>query len=214
MKSNFWHNRNIVLLFPVFGMILFVLLYILAALAYPGGSYTNPNHDAFSFWNNYLCDLLDTYTVSGVLNSGRIFARLALLVLCLSLILLWYHLPKLFSSKNKYHRIMQISGIISLGITLLLSDGNHDLIVRIAGVFGVIALLATFVELFKAKFYFLFSLGIFCLIIFFINYYIYETGVYIGILPIIQKVTFAGFICWFLLLNILLYRKQNTVFEL
>lgn len=211
MRLSIWIIKANLLLLPLWGMAAFIFLYVLAALNYPGGSYADPDHTKFSFWNNYLCDLLDTYTIGGVLNSSRVFARLALLVLCLSLMLLWYQLPKLFTVRNKNQRIIQISGTTSLAITLLLSTGNHDLVVRIAGVLGVIAMVFTFIELCRAKFYTLFILGLFCLIIFFINYYIYETGIFIETLPVIQKITFAGFIYWFLLLNISLYRKQNSV---
>ena len=45
-----------ILLLPLFGMLLFVLLYVLAALDYPGGSWILPEQNGFSFWNNYLCD--------------------------------------------------------------------------------------------------------------------------------------------------------------
>ncbi len=209
MKHNLWLGRGIIWLLPTLGMGVFVVLYVLAALAYPGGSYANPNHDAFSFWNNYLCDLLDTYTIGGHLNSARVFARLGLLVLCVSLSFLWYLMPKLFENKSNNQRVMQISGITSLLLTLFLSDNNHDIVVRIAGVFGVIALLSLFVELHKAKLKSLLFFGFFCLAIFFVNYYIYETGIYISSLPVIQKITFVGFISWFLLLNVLIYRKQT-----
>ena len=209
MKHNLGLGGRIIWLLPTWGMGVFILLYILAAFSYPGGSYANPTHDAFSFWNNYLCDLLDTYTIGGHLNSARLFARLGLLVLCVSLSFLWYLMPKLFATKSNNQRVMQISGIASLLLTLFLSDNNHDVVVRIAGVFGVIALISLFVELHKAKHKALLWFGICCLAIFFINYYIYETGIYITSLPVIQKITFLGFITWFLLLNVLIYRKQT-----
>lgn len=199
-----------IFLFPLIGIATFVILYILAALNYPGGSYADPNHNGFSFWNNYLCDLLDTYTIGGELNPARTYSRLALLILCISLIILWFHLPKLFPFKNRNQFIMRVTGIGSLVITLFLAAGNHDVIVRIAGLFGVIALITVFIELYKAKYYPLLILGFFCLIIFFINYYIYETGVYIKMLPVIQKVTFVSFISWFLMLDFSLYQRLKS----
>ncbi|WP_190811001.1 hypothetical protein [Flagellimonas sp. S3867] len=202
-------NQSIPILLPLVGMGLFILLYVVAAMHYPGGSWANPAQIGFSYWNNYLCDLLDTYTILGVLNPARIYARVALLILCTSLMLLWYNLPKLFYHNNSNTNIMRSLGIISLGVTLLLGSESHDIIIRIAGVFGVVALILLFVNFFRAKYHALFGLGIYCLLIFFLNYYIYETGVLIHLLPIIQKITFLSFILWFAFLNISLYKVSK-----
>ncbi len=196
-----------ILLLPLFGMLLFVLFYILAALKYPGGSWIMPEQNGFSFWNNYLCDLLDQNAINGELNTARFFARTALTVLCLSLVLLWYYLPGLFKRKNFNKNIMWLSGMAALVATSFLSSGAHDRTVRIAGFLAVIAFLTCFVELFKARHIKLFIFGIGCLIIFLVNYHIYETGLYIRLLPVIQKITFICFIIWFIMLDVFFYRK-------
>ena len=203
-------KRPYLLLFPVFGMGIFILLYILAALVYPGGSGSILSQHGFSFWNNYLCDLLDFYAVNGEVNTARILARIGLFVLCISLIILWYHLPKLFVIKSVNLIIMKICGILALITILFLAIGTHDLIVRIAGVLGVIAFITSFIELFKNSFYKLAAFGIFCLIIFLINYYIYETGSYLETLPVIQKITFLVYILWFGFLDIALFQSVNS----
>ncbi|NHF59681.1 hypothetical protein FK220_010035 [Flavobacteriaceae bacterium TP-CH-4] len=195
------------LLLPLFGMGLFVLLYVIAALKYPGGSWVKPNQEGFSFWYNYLCDLLDYNAINGEMNVARIYARAALGVLCISLLFLWYHLPRLFSKKSLNLQIMLVAGIASLITTMLLASDTHDVTVRIAGLFGVVAFISCFVELFKAGYFRLFALGIICLIVFLVNYYIYETGLLLNALPVIQKITFVLFICWFVLLNLLLFKK-------
>ncbi len=196
-----------ILLLPLFGMLLFVLFYILAALQYPGGSWIMPQQNGFSFWNNYLCDLLDQNAINGELNTARYLARTSLTVLCLSLVLLWYYLPSLFKGKNFNKNIMWLSGIAALVAISFLSSGAHDRTVRIAGFLAVIAFLTCFVELLKARHIKLFVFGIGCLIIFLVNYYIYETGLYIRLLPVIQKITFICFIIWFIMLDVFFYRK-------
>ncbi len=199
-------NYKTIVAVPYLGMLVFLLLYVLAALHYPGGSYTHPNAEGFSFWDNYLCDLLDRYTITGAINAARNWARMALLVLCSSLIYLWFHLPKLFPVKSSNMKLMKFAGIGALVITLFMTAGNHDIVVRIAGLFGVVAMLTLFVELFRAKYYKLLSFGMYCLLILLVNYYIYETEVYLTALPVIQKITFASFIIWFLLMDISLYK--------
>ncbi|MGB5459948.1 MAG: hypothetical protein WBM91_07980 [Eudoraea sp.] len=204
-----------VLLIPLAGMGIFVVLYVLAAINYPGGSWMVLDQEGFSFWNNYLCDLLDLYAINGDLNPARFFARGSLGVLCVSLILLWYYLPGLFSNKSTNLIVMWLAGILALAITMSLTSGTHDITVRIAGFFGVIAFISCFVELYKAKYFSLLILGIICLLIFLGNYYIYETGTMIRSLPVIQKVTFICYILWFALLDISYYKflklKQDKI---
>ena len=87
------------LLFPLMGMGLFVFLYILAAINYPGGSWNFIDQNGFSFGHNYLCDLLDHYAINGKINSARFFARAALRTLCASIILLWFFYLYYFQQK-------------------------------------------------------------------------------------------------------------------
>lgn len=196
-----------VMYLPLAGMLVFVILYIVAAFLYPGGSWIYPHATGFSFWSNYLCDLLDHYAINGELNQARHVARTALGFLCGSLLFLWYFLPLIFPGGGLNKTIMWLSGILALVTTGFLSSGTHDITVRIAGIFGVLAFIGCFVELYRIRFLKLFYLGIFCLLIFIFNYYIYETGILIRALPIIQKATFILCICWFVFLNIALVKK-------
>lgn len=204
------HPNTFVLLLPIFGIGIFISLYVIATTYYPGGSWVDQGQNGFSFWNNYLCDLLDYYAINGDINIARFYARASLAFLCVSLIILWFYLPLLFLIKSVNLKLMSFSGILSLVITLFLASVSHDLIVRIAGVFGAIAIILLIVELHKIQFYKMLRLGVFCLIVFFLNYYIYETNLYIKMLPVIQKITFVSFISWFILLDISLYRKIKS----
>ncbi|MGB5371143.1 MAG: hypothetical protein WBN18_12005 [Flavobacteriaceae bacterium] len=196
-------------MFPLFAMGLFVLLYFLAALNYPGGSWISPQQEGFSFWNNYLCDLLDEYAINGDLNTARYTARFALASLCFGLLVLWAYLPRLFPKKSKNLKLMQMTGILSLLVLVLLGSDRHDLIVRLAGFLGVIAFVSCFVELYKAGYARLLALGILSLIVFLINYYIYETGKYLNTLALIQKITFILFLGWFVLIDIAVYQEMK-----
>lgn len=196
-----------ILILPFIGIAVFVGLYIIAALTYPGGSATFPGQTGFNFWNNYLCDLLDEYALNGELNTARFYARMALLFLCTSLLLLWFYLPKLFSKVTVNLTIMWISGLVSLLIVFFLAAQTHDIIVRISGIFGAIAFISGNFELHRARYYKLSLLGILSLFIFLVNYYIYETGIYLRALPSIQKLTFVVCLSWFLSLNLQVFKK-------
>ena len=210
-KSGF--IKPYLILFPLAGIGLFAFLYALSALNYPGGSWNFTDRTGFSFWHNYLCDLLDDYAINGEVNTARFFARAALGILCVSLFWIWFSLSKLFTIKSINLTIMRLSGLLSLVVTLFLGSGSHDLILRIAGICGAIAMITCIVELYKIRYYKLLKLGVFSLIIFFLNYFIYETGYYIKILPVLQKITFISFIVWFVFLDIQLYIRLRLYNE-
>ena len=196
---------------PLVGMALFILLYIVSAQLYPGGSWRFQEAEGFSFWHNYLCDLLDEYAINGELNDARYVSRIALGFLCGGLLLLWYHIPNLFDSNNINQKIMWSSGILALVTTCFLSSGTHDFTVRLAGIFGSVAFISCFIELYKNQYFKLLYFGIACLFIFVINYYVYETGIFIQALPIIQKITFLSFISWFIIIDLLLIKKVDQI---
>ena len=201
-------THRVLIMTTLISMALFVVFYVIAAMHYPGGSYVAPSHPGFSFKNNYLCDLLDEQAINGASNSAHTYARIALAMLCLSLFIFWNWLPKLFNRKNKSLTIMSMAGMLAMVTTLFLASGLHDIISRIAGTFGLIALLISFVELYKAHYYSLLVLGIICMLLFLTNYYLYETDILLDKLPAIQKITFIAFIGWFALLSISAYRKS------
>ena len=205
--SNINSHGVFLLLLPLIGIGLFVFFYILSALNYPGGSWYSQIQEGFSFWHNYLCDLLDVYAINGELNTARFYAIIALGFLCAGLFWLWLYLPRLFMTSSLNQKIMWVSGLLSIFTIPFLALGDHDLVVRISGVFGVVAFITCSVELIKAGHTYLFTLGILCIMIFLMNYYIYETGSFIPSLPVIQKITFLLFIVWFIGLDIVLYRK-------
>ena len=191
------------------GLILFVLFYVFAALQYPGGSRIHPNETGFSFWNNYLCDLLDINAVNGLPNPARYYSRIALFVLCLGLMLFWYYVPRLFVQKKGNGIAIRATGMGSMLITLFMNDSNHDVVVRVAGIFGAVALILLMAQLLKTGHIALFRFGLFCLLIFLVNYYIYETSIYLDTLPVIQKITFISFLSWFALLDVVIYKRVN-----
>ncbi len=200
---------KVALLAPLAGILVFVLLYMLAASRYPGGSYAVPRQEGFSYTHNYLCDLLDEEAINGELNTSRFFARWSLGVLCASLLILWYQLPKIFNSAGWKVFLIRGFGMLSLGTLIFLAEDTHDRTVRIAGIFGVMALFGFSIELYRAGYRNLFLIAVMNLLIFLLNYYIYETGTFRMALPLIQKFTFLLFMFWFVLLALALYRKLD-----
>ncbi len=194
-------------LLPLGAMALFVVFYLLAAWHYPGGSWVEPGREGFSFRNNYLCDLLDTRAVGGALNTGRYWARASLGVLCAGLCYLWVYLPALAGGPAWNRPLMRLGALAALVTTVFLSAGTHDITVRIAGGFGGLALVSAIVGLWQGGRRVAALFGAWCLVVFLLNYALYETGSYLRALPLIQKVTFLSFIGWFAWLDLELYRQ-------
>jgi len=197
----------LVVAIPFIGMFLFIGFYILSAFLYPGGSYKDPNSTAFSFTNNYLCDLLDINAINGELNIASTMARIAFGILCFTMIYLWIQIPRLFAKKHVNHHIIKLLGVLSMVIAMFLAAGIHDIIVYIAGILGLLALMLTFIELYRHRFFFFLGLGICCFMLISLNYIIYTTGYAIDALPFIQKITFTASITWFLMLIVATYQK-------
>ena len=195
-------------LIPLFGMALFVLCYLIAAGLYPGGSWNNPGQLGFSWRHNYLCDLLDTRAVNGMLNTGRHWARVALGLLSLGLVVLWYRLPALARGPVWFRQLLRYSGLAALGTMVFLRADTHELTVYIAGAFGLIALSLLLVGLWRQGLKSLVLFGGWCLGIFVVNYAIYETGRFLQALPLIQKITFSSFLAWFIWLDVKLWRQE------
>lgn len=117
------------LLLPLIGIGFFVLFYILSAFNYPGGSWYSPHQNGFSFWHNYLCDLLDVYAINGEINTARMYAIIALGFLCAGLFWLWMYLPRAFQTNGPNQKIMRASGLLSIFTILFLALGDHDKVV-------------------------------------------------------------------------------------
>lgn len=196
-------------LLPVAGFCLFILLYFIAATLYPGGSEINRSANGFSWMHNYWCDLLETHAENGQPNTARTIAITAMSVLCLSIALFWYFVPRLFTFKPAFKKIIQYTGILSMAILVFLQANFHDTVINISGALGIIAISGTLIGLYKNHSYTLFVSGLLCLFLFFLNNYIYYSKQLIYYLAIIQKISFFLFLLWFSLIAIQLFQKTK-----
>ncbi|MFT3824495.1 MAG: hypothetical protein QM731_11265 [Chitinophagaceae bacterium] len=181
---------------------LFVLLYIIAALLYPGGSQFDPQAKGFSVLHNYWCNLLNVQALNGTPNTARPVAIAAMIVLCLSLSLFWYLFPACTDLPVYFRKAIRISGTLGMLIAIFLfANLYHDVVINIAGVAALMALIGTAIGIYRNKWYGLFWFGMGCAVLIGINNYIYYTGNGLYALPVVQKITFACFLLWISLIN-------------
>lgn len=191
------------------GMALFVVLYLLAAFLYPGGSDVDRLAKGFSWRHNYWCELMAPVAQNGMSNTARPVAIIALAVLAISLLLFWYTIPFLFTAKSRLALPMRVCGSGSMLVLPLMLTGRHDSIINIAGLFGCIAIILLLVCLYQARRYFFFGAGILCLLLCGLNNYVYYSKDLLHYLPVIQKVSFLVFLLWFSLMTYALYKRTQ-----
>ncbi len=105
--------------------------------------------------------------------------------------------------------VIQISGTLAMTISvLLLTSIDHDLVTNLASLFGLVAMVATFIGLFKNRWYLLFAFGLLNLLLVGLNNYVYYNEVLIIYLPVVQKITFAMFLTWICSINIRMYKQE------
>lgn len=205
MTTQTLRSKSIWTLIPIFGSLLFIILYVIAAILYPGGSDADKTFIGYSWTNNYWCNLLPEKAINGQTNTARPVAVTAMFILCISISSFWIIFPVLTQLK-KYHRLLiQVAGIVCMLTTFLLLTGiDHDLTINTSSAFGLIAMLGTFISLYQLKWKGLFVFGLFNLLLVALNNYLYHTE-QMTYLPIVQKFSFLSFLVWCCLIDLRLY---------
>ena len=199
-------SKSIWILTPFIGSLLFIILYIIAALLYPGGSGTDKTAIGYSWTNNYWCNLLSEKAINGQTNTARLVAVTAMFILCLSLSTFWILFPALTHLK-KYHKLLiQLAGTVCMLTSfLLLTNIDHDLAINTSSAFGLIAMIGALIALYQLKWKWLFAIGFFDLLLVALNNYLYHSNEMMY-LPIVQKFSFLSFLVWFSFISINLYQ--------
>jgi len=204
LKNNKW------ILIPLFGTLLYTLLYFIASRYYPGGSQFDKNSIGFSWTQNYWCNLLNVYAINGQPNPARPIALIASVVLCLTLIIFWWLFPLFVEFKKTIRLIIQVSGFISMTIGLFLFTSFHDVLINVATFFGLGAIAVTFFGLFKLRWKKLFGMGVINILLVVINNTLYYNSGLTHFLPVVQKITFSFFLLWICLISLNLYQRQKN----
>ena len=149
------------MLTPIFGILVFAVLYVIARLLYPGGSQVDKKSIGFSWTNNYWCNLLNDKAINGQHNTAKPIAITGMFVLCFTLSFFWFLFPRHINLDRKLKLLIQISGILAMTIAFFLfTNINHDLVTNLAAIFGVIASIGTLIGLYKTEWFKLFAFGL------------------------------------------------------
>ncbi len=190
--------RNAYPYFPIIGLGFYVMIFFAAALKYPGGSINEPHASGYSFFNNFLCDVMNPEVRGGQQNAARGLAIFGHWILSLSMISFFYLLPEIFPVRNRNTRLVRIFGMLTMTVFILMCTPYHDLIVTLTAILGTIALIPFFIELRSYGDRGFVILAYLCFVLSIIVYFIFKTKIGFYYLPFLQKITF-GFDAWWVI---------------
>jgi len=194
---------------PIAGMILYVLVFTAAAFSYPGGSINEPAAVGYSFFHNFLCDVMDPVTKGGVENNARTVAVISHLILSFTMISFFYILPEIFQKKNRNTYLVRGFGMLTMTVFIFMYTPFHDQIVTATGVLGTIALIPFFIELYHYEGKSLKQLALACYAMSVVVFFIFETKYGFYYLPFLQKVTFALDAWWVIWVCLIVLEKNK-----
>ena len=207
-------EKKILPYFPIFGLSLYIIAFTFAASEYPGGSISYPYANGYSFYHNFLCDIMNPITQTGIINNARFLAIISHMILSFTMISFFYILPKIFDVKNRNTTLIAYFGMATMTVFIFMYTEYHDLIVTITGVLGVIALIPFFIELQNFKNKGLKLLAYLCYALSIIVFFIFETKMGLYYLPFLQKITFVLDAYWVIWSCIIVINKNKTPLKL
>lgn len=188
-------------LLPAFGIILIIITAPLITSKYPGGSIIDSNTIGFEWTGNYWCNLYQETALNGQPNSARMRAIVSSSFLSIVLIGFFLVMNSINIKYKIERKIILIFGLLGVLFTPLGMTQYHDIGVILSGSLCAVAVLTILRILKKEKKYFLYILGYTWGILFAVNYLMFFNTVGIVFLPLLQKISFALFFAWIVIVN-------------
>ena len=210
IKTETYRLRRYWLLAPAVGVVLFLVLYVVAAQYYPGGSQADQASRGFDWVHNYWCNLLNERGVNGEPSASRPIALSAMGVLCVTMGFFAWIFPTQVPFGRKVRVLVQGSGIAGMVLAMFIFTEAHDWLINISCLLGVISAVGTMVGLRMMKWNFLFRVGILNLVMVVVNNVLYHYKPWIGALPVVQKITFLMFLGWVFWISVKLYSRAGN----
>jgi len=162
-----------------------VILLVIAAFHYPGGSLFDKNSIGFGWSKNFISNLFEPKAVNGSENTGRVWAIIGMAFHSVGYGLFFINMSKKISSKQ-WATILKFIGFANIIFIFLIATPLHDI--------GVISIILTLIGLFtitffilKSKFHLLKFSCITCLLTYYCFFFLFGFG-YLGLAIIMQKV--------------------------
>ncbi len=192
------------------GILIFGALYFYSSTLYPGGSQANINSVGFDWVHNYWCDLMNENGMNEEPNPASPVAVTAMMVLCISLMTLFIRFAGNFANHPIWKKVIMICGTIAMLCAILVFTRFHSVMIALASLFGLFTLVGIIIEVYSSRLKALKIGGLFCILLLGVNNYIYYSRLWVDILPLLQKITFAIVLLWLIGINYSLKLKRQN----
>lgn len=190
-------------------LIISVILIVIAALFYPGGSLLDKNSIGFGWSKNFLSNLFEAKAINGSENRGRIWAVIGMAFHSVGYGIFFINISKKIPSRQ-WSTILKLIGAANIILIFLVATSLHDL--------GVLSIILTLIGFFtitlfilKSKLHFLKFFCIFCLLTYYCFFFLFGLG-YIALSVIMQKVYVISSIL--LVLGLEYFTKQEDFIQI
>lgn len=195
------------------GLGAYLIVFTIAALDYPGGSTNLPEYNGYSFFHNFLCDVMNPITQTGVLNEARPLAIVSHLILSFTMISFFYLLPEIFNFTNRNTKFTRGFGMLTMVVFIFMYTDYHDSIVTATAVLGSAALIPFFMELANYPKVGLKNLSKICFGLSVIVFLVFISKVGYYYLPFIQKMAFVLDGSWVIWVSLVVIKKNKLTAE-
>jgi hypothetical protein len=181
-------------------MVTSLILIVVAAMFYPGGSLFDENSVGFDWSKNFLSNLFEAKAINGSENPGRIWAVIGMTFHSAGYGIFFINMSKKITSRQ-WANVLKFIGAANILLIFLIATPLHDV--------GVISIVLTLLGLFtvtmfilKTKLHLLKVCCIICLLTFYCFFFLFGFG-YLDWAIIMQKVYNASSILLILALEYL-----------
>lgn len=184
-----------------------------ASMLYPGGSQADLQSVGYDWIHNYWCNLMNDQAMNGKPNPAKPFAVVAMVILSLSLLVFFMQFALVFEGCKIWGHIIKWNAILSMSFAMLMFTAYHDVMTMLSSIFGLFVVIGIIRAVYRSNLMIYKIGGFLCLVLLGINNYIYYSLNGIGVLPLVQKITFVVVLIWILGLNFeMVEMKRNKNF--
>lgn len=186
------------------GIALFFVCIITAIYLYPGGSQFNDKNQAFSWQENFWCELMVLETGQGKDNPGGYFAIAATFFASLAVLAFMFRLPEICPTTRFQRNFVKIGTICSSFFALMLFSSYHHTMLLAFCLCSLFTMLFALIILIEDRRYYAFFSGCIVFVMTQTNHILYYLHLHKSIQPVLQKTTIVTALLWILMLNNLL----------
>lgn len=185
-----------------------LVLMVVAASLYPGGSLADSNSVGFIWSKNFISNLFEEKAINGAVNPGRVLALVGMAFQSLADGLFFIRMSRVITEKQAT-LVLKVIGFTNIVFNFMIATPYHDVMVTISSTLSLLGLFYITVFVLRSRLHVLKVCCVVCMLIFYYTLFLYGMGDW-ELLAIMQKV---ALICSTLLVLALTYFTKAEDFQ-